>query len=371
MGFYKEFKRIDIDAIKNSIQNVTSSDVKSILLKENHSLEDFYCLISDAASFHLEEMAVLSKKITKQRFGNAMGLYAPLYISNECVNACVYCGFNVNNKIERHTLSLKQVEKEADILYQEGFRHILLVTGESEKHVPVEFLVEIAKKLSKKFASVSIEVYPMDQCDYEKLAGAGVCGIAVYQETYNEKLYSKLHRGPKANFEYRIHTPERAAKAGLRELGIGALLGLSDFKIELAITAIHAKYLMKKYWKSAVSISFPRLKEAAGHFEPLVLVSDKMLAQAIFALRIVLNDVGLVLSTRETESYRNGMVDLGITRMSAGSKTNPGGYSTCEQSLEQFHISDERTPEEISNMLIKKGLEPVWKDFDPAFYFEK
>jgi len=370
MGFYDYFKALNIEKIRKSVNCATDSDVRSVLSKDYHNLEDFYVLISDAGSSYLEEMAKLSQKITKLRFGNTISLYAPLYISNECVNACAYCGFNVNNKIERNTLTLEQVETEADVLYKEGFRHILLVTGESIKHVPVDFLVEIAEKLSKKFASVSIEVYPMDEVDYKKLAKAGVCGIAVYQETYNEDLYSTLHKGPKANFEYRMHTPERAAKAGLRELGIGALLGLSDFKTELAITAIHAKYLMKNYWKSAISISFPRLKEAAGDFEPLVSVSDKMLAQAIFALRIVLNDVGLVLSTRETESYRNGMVNLGITRMSAGSKTNPGGYSACEQSLEQFHISDERTPAEISKMLVEKGLEPVWKDFDSSFYFE-
>jgi 2-iminoacetate synthase len=368
MGFYNYFKRIDVAKLTQKIDNTTEKDVQNALNKQYRTIDDFLYLISDKATAYLEQMAALSEKITRLRFGNTVNLYAPLYISNECVNACAYCGFNVNNQIKRNSLTLEQVKKEADILYKEGFRHILIVSGESRRHVPVSYLAEIAKELSRKFASVSVEVYPMETNEYELLVKAGVCGIAVYQETYNEELYAKLHKGPKANFKYRLHTAERAATAGFRELGIGALLGLSNFKTELAITAIHAKYLMKHYWKSAVSISFPRLKNAAGHFKPLVTVSDKMLAQAIFALRIVLNDVGLVLSTRESEKFRDGMVTLGITRMSAGSKTNPGGYSTCENSLEQFAIADERTPSQISEMLEKKGLEPVWKDFDKGFY---
>ncbi len=368
MGFYNYFKSIDVAELSKKIEKATENDVKNALKKQNRTIDDFLYLISDAANPYLEQMAVLSEKITRLRFGNTINLYAPLYISNECVNACAYCGFNVNNKIERNTLTIDEIKQEADILFEEGFRHILIVSGESRKHVPVSYLVEITKELAKKFASVSVEVYPMETDEYKLLAETGVCGIAVYQETYNEDLYAKLHKGPKADFEYRLHTPERAAKAGFRELGIGALLGLSDFKTELAITAIHAKYLMKHYWRAAVSISFPRLKNAAGHFKPLVNVSDKMLAKAIFALRIVLNDVGLVLSTRESESFRNGMATLGITRMSAGSKTNPGGYSLCENSLEQFTISDNRTPCEISKMLENKGLEPVWKDFDKGFY---
>ncbi len=370
MSFVEIFNSISQEKIKKAIYSATKDQVERVLRKKSWTIEDFPCLVSPAAEEFIENMAAISRKITFLRFGKIIRLYAPLYISNSCVNACKYCGFNVNNKFPRITLSMNEVLKEAEEIRNKGIGHLLLVSGEDKKAVPVEYLCEIVKRVRDMFYAVSIEVYPMDTEDYKKLANAGVTGIAVYQETYNRERYKELHKGPKANFEYRLETPERAAKAGFRELGLGALIGLSDFRVDLTMVALHAKYLMKNYWKSQVAISFPRLRDAEGHFKSYEIVTDKQLAQVIFALRMVLNDVEIVLSTRENISFRDGMAGLGVTRMSAGSKTNPGGYAVCDETLKQFEIADERTPHEISRMIEEKGLEPVLKDFDRHFLFE-
>lgn len=370
MSFINYLEKIDFTKVEESIYNVTEEEVRSTLEKKSFAVADFPILVSPAAETFLEKMAVMARRITLLRFGRTMKLYAPLYISNECINACAYCGFNTNNKIERTTLTLEQVLKEADALYDQGFRHILLVTGEDKKKVPVSYIAEIAEALSKKFAAISIEVYPMDKEDYENLAKSGVCGIAVYQETYDRKIYKTLHKGPKADFDYRLRAPESAAMTGFREIGIGALMGLTDFRIDMTCVALHAGYFMKKFWKSQVAISFPRLRKAEGDFLPPFIISDKELAQTIFALRIILPDADLVLSTRENQRFRNGMAGIGITRMSAGSKTQPGGYSISHDALEQFEVADTRSPAEVANMLDKKGFEPVWKDFDRSFLLQ-
>jgi len=371
MFFSDILQKLDLSQIKDSICSVSEQDVLNNLGKKHYSIKDFPVLISPAAAPFLEKMAAIAQQITFLRFGKTVKLYAPLYISNECVNACAYCGFNVNNKIERVTLNKEEVLNEAEALYNQGFRHILLVSGEDKDKVPFEFLSDIAQDLSKKFSSVSIEVYPMDTEDYRKLLLCGITGIAIYQETYNRQVYKTLHKGPKADFDYRLLTPERAGETGFRELGIGVLIGLTDFRVDMTCVALHAGFLMKKFWKSRIAVSFPRLRNAAGGFRPPVTVPDRQLAQAIFAFRIVLPDVELVLSTRENSGFRDGMAGIGITRMSAGSKTNPGGYSISKESLEQFVVTDKRTPAEIASMLQGKNLEPVWKDFDQSFLFEK
>ncbi len=371
MTFLDEINKIDLKRIKAKIYDAEEADVERVLEKDTFSINDFPVLISPAASGYIEKMAALSKKITLLRFGKTVKLYAPVYISNECVNACSYCGFNINNQIERVTLTLEEVLSEADVLYNLGFRHILLVSGEEKNKVPVKFIAEIAEILSRKFAAVSIEVYPMDTADYDFLLKSGVTGIAVYQETYNREIYKNLHKGPKADFDYRLKTPERAGKAGFREIGLGALLGLSDFRVDMTCVAMHAVWLMKKYWRSQFSISFPRFRNAVGNFKPEVTVSDRALAQLVFALRMIIPDADLVLSTREAPEFRDGMAGIGITRMSAGSKTNPGGYLHPESSLEQFEVADKRLPSEVAEMLVKRDLEPVWKDFDPSFIFNE
>lgn len=370
MLFLDYLENLDLAQIKESVYGVSDQDVTNTLEKKHHTVTDFPILVSPAAGLFLETMAGMAYRTTILRFGKTVRLYAPLYISNECTNACAYCGFNVDNKIERITLTKDEIRKEAKALYNQGLRHLLLVSGEDRNKVPIEYLAEIAEELSKKFDAIAIEVYPMDTREYRKLVRSNVIGIAIYQETYDRETYHSLHSGPKADFNYRLGTPERAGEAGFRELGIGALIGLSDFRVDMTCVALHAGYLMKKFWKSLVAISFPRLRKAEGGFRPFFAVSDRQLAQVIFALRIVFPDVELVLSTRESADFRNGMAGVGITRMSAGSKTQPGGYTITEDSLEQFKVADTRTPEEIAAMLKKKDIEPVWKDFDRSFLFD-
>jgi len=371
MTFCDRFDRLNLTEIQEAIGDASDRDVERILDRGAYRLEDFPALISPAASAHLERMAREARRITRLRFGKVVRLYAPLYISNECVNACAYCGFNVRNRIERVTLTLQEVREQAAILHRHGFRHLLLVSGEAPHRVPLDLLCEIAGALSRDFSALSIEVYPLDTDAYRRLARAGITGIAVYQETYSRGLYRTLHRGPKADFEYRLGTPERAGEAGFREIGIGALLGLWDFRVETTCVAMHAAYLMKRFWKAQVAVSFPRLRRAEGAFSPLAPVSDRDLAQAVFALRMVFPDVDLVLSTREHPAFRDGLAGLGITRMSAGSRTSPGGYEAEEEPLQQFEVADPRSPAEVAEMLLARGLEPVWKDFDPAFLFER
>ncbi|MBN2106631.1 MAG: 2-iminoacetate synthase ThiH [Deltaproteobacteria bacterium] len=370
MSFLQTITALDPEQLKQRIYAVTELEVQRVLAKRTLTVDDFPALISPAAAPSLERMAALSRKITRLRFGSVMKLYAPLYVSNECVNACLYCGFNVQNRLARVTLTRDEVLREAKAIHRLGFRHLLLVSGEAQNKVTLAYLVDIVRELTRLFAGISIEIYPMDCESYRSLVAAGVTGIAIYQETYDRSLYKALHAGPKADYDNRLDAIERAGQAGMRDLGIGALMGLTDFRVDMSCVAIHAAYLMKQFWKSQISISFPRIRAAAGSFVPAFCVSDRDLAQTVFALRLVLPDADLVLSTRERPAFRDGMADVGITRMSAGSRTSPGGYSLEEDSLEQFQIADTRTPEEVSNMLAAKNLEPVWKDFDRSFLFE-
>jgi 2-iminoacetate synthase len=325
-------------------------------------------LFSPAADGHLEELAQASTAITKTRFGNIIQLYAPLYISNECDNSCLYCGFNRNTQIRRSTLSMEQVIDEADLLYRRGFRHLLLLTGESKGAVPLDTLAGIASAVHKRFASVSIEVYPMEVKEYQLMEKSGVDGLTIYQETYNRIIYDDIHpAGKKRDFGWRLEAPDRGGKAGFRKMGIGALLGLSDWRIDGFFTALHALYLTRKFWRSHIQVSFPRLRGAPGNFKPLADVSDRDLTHLICAMRILLPDAGLVLSTREPDHLRDNLFPLGITMMSAGSRTEPGGYSGLDIADNQFPVIDSRSPEEISEMIRKKGYDPVWKDWDSAF----
>ena len=371
MTFAEVLQTIDPVLLKDKIYAVSEYDVTKTLRKKSHTVSDFPVLISPAATPFLEKMAAAARRTTLLRFGRTIKLYAPLYISNECINACKYCGFNAANRIARITLTKEEVYREAEALHQQGFRHILLVSGEDRTKVSVSYLADIARTLAQSFAGISIEVYPMEEDEYRLLAKNGITGIAVYQETYDRDVYRTLHRGPKSDFDFRLATHERAGRAGFRELGIGALMGLHDFRVDLTCVALHAAYLMKNFWRAQIAVSFPRLRHAAGGFTPAVTVSDRELAQVIVALRMILPDADLVLSTRERSEFRDGMAGIGITRMSAGSKTNPGGYTFEESSLEQFEVADQRSPAQVADMLTKRNLEPVWKDFDRSFLFDR
>ncbi|WP_025742749.1 2-iminoacetate synthase ThiH [Aquimarina pacifica] len=358
------FDKYNWDQILVDINAKTEEDVRRALQRSKRDLEDFKALISPAATPYIEEMAQLSNAITKKRFGNTIQMYAPMYLSNECQNICTYCGFSMTNKIPRRTLTDQEILKEVDFLKSKGYDHILLVTGEANKTVGVDYISNSIKLIRSKFANITIEVQPLDESEYELLRSNGLYAVLVYQETYHREEYKKHHpKGRKSNFDYRLETPDRLGRAGIHKIGLGALFGLEDWRGDSFFTALHLQYLQKTYWKTKYSISFPRLRPHSGGLEPKVAMTDTDLVQLICAFRLFDEDVELSMSTRESELFREHIVNLGITSISAESKTNPGGYAVDPQSLEQFEISDERTTEEVVKMLKSKGLEVVWKDW--------
>ncbi|MBU0663548.1 MAG: 2-iminoacetate synthase ThiH [Proteobacteria bacterium] len=363
------FSLPEFQQLQQTIQHCTSTDVEQALTSRHPGILDLAALISPAAEPFMEEMARRSALLTAQRFGRTIQLYAPIYLSNYCTNRCAYCGFSADNRIARRCLTFDEAEAEADILHKRGFQHILLVSGEAESAVDVEYLETIALRLRGRFAAVSIEVQPLSTAHYARLFKAGITAVAVYQETYDQEMYKQVHlSGKKTDYHYRLETPARVAAAGMREVGIGALLGLTDWRAEGLAIGLHLAWLRKNFWSTGVTVSFPRLRPAAGAFSPLVPVSEKNLSQLIFGLRLFDPDVGLVLSTREEARYRDGMLGLGPTRYSAGSCTAPGGYSHPDLTDgEQFSVGDLRTMEEVSLAIAAKGCDPVSKDWDSAF----
>ncbi|MBW3545131.1 MAG: 2-iminoacetate synthase ThiH, partial [Bacteroidetes bacterium] len=328
-------------------------------------LEDFKALISPAAAPYLEQMAQQSHLLTRKRFGNTMQLYIPLYLSNECQNICTYCGFSYTNKLPRRTLTDAEILQEVATIKALGYDHVLLVTGEANQTVGVPYFKKVLELIRTHFSQISMEVQPLDREEYEELIPLGLHTVLVYQETYHQEDYKKHHpKGKKSNFWYRLETPDRLGQAGAHKIGLGVLIGLEDWRTDCFFTALHLHYLEKRYWKTRYSISFPRLRPFSGGLTPKVEMSDRELVQLICAYRLFNEDVELSLSTRETPKFRNHVLKLGITSMSAGSKTNPGGYAVAPQSLEQFEISDERSPQEIASLIRAQGYEPVWKDWD-------
>lgn len=367
-SFQTLFQQHSWDSVKQSILAKTAQDVQHALQTSKRDLEDFKALISPAAMPFLEILAQKSRQITQKRFGKTIQMYVPLYLSNECQNICTYCGFSFDNKIKRKTLNDQEVIAEVEVLKSMGFDHVLLVTGEASQTVGVPYLKQVIQLIRPYFSHISIEVQPLDETDYTELIAEGLNTVLVYQETYHEEDY-KLHhpKGKKSNFQYRLETPERLGKAEIHKMGLGVLIGLEDWRTDCFYTALHLDYLEKTFWKTKYSISFPRLRPFSGGLEPKVVMSDAELVQLICAYRIFNEEVELSISTREDEVFRNNVINLGITAMSAGSKTNPGGYKVDPQSLEQFEISDERSPAQIAQMIKNQGYEPVWKDWDMAF----
>jgi 2-iminoacetate synthase len=353
------------------LRNVSDQQVKNAL-RGPHGIYDpkkLAALISPAAEKYLEQMARESRELTIRRFGRTIRLYAPLYLSSYCINSCRYCGFNNSNKLHQSRLSIDEAMKEAETIAQEGFTDILLVSGEDREHITVDYLARLAGRLREIFSSVSVEIYQLSQEEYGRLFQAGIEGVTIYQETYNAGTYRHYHpSGPKSDYTRRLMGPSDAASAQMREIGLGALLGLADWRLETLAMARHAHCLMKQYWQTHISFSFPRLRPAYKvGAEQFRVLTDKNITQMITALRLCFADAGLVLSTREPENIRNNLVNLGITRISAGSKTNPGGYSGNTRTTGQFEISDCREPSEIAEMIRKQGMEPVWKDWDRWF----
>ncbi|KAA2244888.1 2-iminoacetate synthase ThiH [Chitinophaga agrisoli] len=364
-SFQDLFDQYDWDTVKAGIYNKTALDVERALAAPRRNLEDFKALLSPAAMPYLEQMAQLSHRLTRQRFGNTMQLYIPLYLSNECQNICTYCGFSLDNKIRRKTLQPAEILQEVAAIKAMGYEHVLLVTGEAAQTVGVNYFQQALELIRPHFAHISMEVQPMDEEDYASLIPLGLQSVLVYQETYHRADY-KLHhpKGRKSNFDYRLETPDRLGRAGIHKIGLGVLIGLEDWRTDSFFTALHLQYLEKTYWQTRYSISFPRLRPCTGGLPPKVEMKDRELVQLICAYRLLSPDVELSLSTRESEQFRNHVIKLGITAMSAGSKTNPGGYVADRESLEQFEISDERSPADIAQMLQTQGYEAVWKDWD-------
>jgi len=368
MSFYDVIQTYDPQQVIAEIEAKTAGDVQRALASEQLSNDDYMALLSPAAENFLEEMAQKAHAITLRRFGRTILLYAPIYLSNECHNGCLYCGFAVHNKVPRRTLNLDEVEQEARILHNSGFRHILLLSGEAPGLIGNDFIAAAAKRIRPFFSSIGIEVYPMETTGYKEMVDAGIDALTIYQETYDPELYAQLHpSGRKRNYRFRLETPERAGEAGLRRIGIGFLLGLGDFRSEAFFAGLHGRYLAHHYWRTLLSVSFPRLRPAEGGFQPPNPVSDRKFVQLMCAMRLLLHDAGLVLSTRESAELRDNLLPLGITQMSAGSCTAPGGYAEKDSATEQFAIDDDRTPAEIADFLRIRGYDPVWKDWDGAF----
>ena len=395
MSFVNEFNHLPLAALVERSLSASPQAARASLDQSERSLQDFAHLISPAGAELLEPLSRRSQRMTQRRFGKVMRLFAPLYLSNECINACQYCGFSRDNPILRVTLAPEEVQREARALLQQGFRNILLVSGEHPKFVSTDYLARCVSLLHQDVPSLSLEVGPMETEHYRPIVQAGGDGLVVYQETYDRAVYATLHTaGPKRDFDWRAETPERAYAAGFRRIGIGALYGLGDWRLEAISVAAHAAYLLRNCWKAQLTISLPRLRPCAGEFQPLTHLSDRDLVQLVCAFRLMFPDVGLVLSTRESPKLRNGLVPLGITLMSAGSHTEPGGYTGAGKAnlhhtergrivglgademaevasrpagaTGQFQIADERSPREVADLIRQLGYEPVWKDWDVA-----
>jgi len=397
VSFVSEFNSLPVKSLVKHSLDARLEDVRASLAKSKLSLTDFANLISPAASELLEHLGRRSRAMTQQRFGKVIRLFAPLYLSNECINNCSYCGFSRDNPILRVTLSIDEMKREAEALKEQGFRNLLLVAGEHPKFVSNNYLRDCVAALHSDWPGISLEVAPMETEEYRPLVAAGADGLVVYQETYDREVYAQMHTaGPKRNFDWRLETPERAYAAGFRRLGISPLYGLADWRYEAICAAAHADYLLRNCWKASLTISTVRIRPCAGEFQPLTHLADRELAQIICALRLMFPDIGIVLSTRETPKLRDGLLQLGVTMMSAGSHTEPGGYTgagkeklhhtvggrivelasgasewavpenRATNATGQFNIADERSADEVAELIRRLGYEPVWKDWDAA-----
>lgn len=401
MSFVAELEALPIAALLRRSREASTAAVRASLEQTVPRLADFAHWVSPAAAAELEAMARRAHAVTRQRFGRVIRLFAPLYVSNECVNRCVYCGFSRENPVRRVTLSVEEVVREARALHAQGFRNLLLVAGEHPRFVSTAYLRECVAAVHAEVPSLSLEIGPLSEDEYRPLVASGADGLVVYQETYDRTAYAALHgTGPKRNFDWRLGTPERAYAAGFRRIGIGALYGLADWRQDALCMAAHAHWLLCQCWKASITVSIPRLRPCAGQYQPATRLSDREMAQLVCALRLFLPDAGIVLSTREPAALRDGLIPLGITLVSAGSHTEPGGYTgagsarthatrgrgtgaagthpgpetagnpattPATDAAGQFDIADTRSPAEVADRIRRLGYEPVWKDWDAAF----
>ena len=373
-GYADIIDRYDWDDQIALVENATPADVDRVLKatrRPGHRLtpEDFAVLISEAALPRLEEMAALSRRLTSERFGKTISMYIPMYVGNACTNKCIYCGFNHDNKFHRVVLSPEEVEEECKAIRRLApFENLLIVAGDYPSLCGVDYLEKVLKICRPYFHNLTIEVQPMRSSEYERLTHAGLNGVVCFQETYHRESYKKYHpQGMKSHFDWRLNGFDRMGEAGVHKIGMGALLGLEDWRGDVVMLARHLRYLQKKYWKSRFSVNFPRMRPSESGFQPKSIIDDRRLAQLTFAFRIFDHDVDISYSTRESARFRNNMATLGVTSMSAGSRTEPGGYTRAHEELEQFEVSDSRTPHEVDNDISRIGYQVVYKDWDAIF----
>lgn len=367
--FSDELAKISWEETTRTLYSKTDADVRRALSKARLDVNDFMALISPAAEPYLETMAQLSRKYTLERFGKTMQMFVPLYLTNSCVNGCVYCGFHASNPMKRTILTEEEIVSEYKAIKKLApFENLLLVTGENPHKAGVPYIARALELAKPYFSNLKIEVMPLKAEEYKELTEHGLNGVICFQETYHRERYNVYHpKGMKADFEWRVNGFDRMGQAGVHSIGMGVLVGLEEWRTDMTMMAYHLRHLQKHYWKTKYSVNFPRMRKAENDgFQPNVLMSDKELAQLTFAFRIFDHDVDISYSTREFAAFRDHMATLGVTTMSAESKTEPGGYCTYPQALEQFHISDERTAKEVSEVLKTLEREPVWKDWDHA-----
>lgn len=364
--FTERWRQLDWEDIRLRIHSKTAADVQQALNKSRLNREDLMALLSPAAADFLESLAQKAQRLTRQRFGNTVSFYVPLYLSNLCANDCTYCGFSMSNRIKRKTLNAEEIERECLAIRKMGFDHLLLVTGEHQTKVGIDYFHQHIPAIRKHFSSLMMEVQPLSEAEYVGLKQIGLDGVLVYQETYHPRVYQQHHlKGNKQDFFFRLETPDRLGRAGIDKIGLGALIGLSDsWRTDCFMLAEHLLWLQQTWWQSRYSISFPRLRPCAGGIEPASLMSEAQLVQTICAFRLFAPEVELSLSTRESPNFRDRVVPLAINSVSAFSKTQPGGYADPQPELEQFSPDDHRTPQEVAAALTQAGLQPVWKDWD-------
>lgn len=371
--FSEVLKNIEWEVVAEKIKRKTDEDVRKALSKRYCDVEDFMALISEAALPYLEKMAQLSRHYTQERFGKNISMFVPLYLTNSCTNSCVYCGFNCSNKSPRIILSEEEIMAEYLAIKKLGpFENLLLVTGENPSKAGVEYIRRALQLAKPHFSNLKIEVMPLETEEYFSLRSDGLNGVICFQETYHRADYNRYHpRGRKADFEWRVNAFDRMGQAGVHSIGLGVLIGLDrDWRTDMTMMAYHLRYLQKNYWQTKYSVNFPRIRPAEnGLFQPNVVMTDKELAQLTFAMRIFDRDVDISYSTREQAAFRDNMATLGVTTMSAGSKTDPGGYASYPVALAQFEVCDDRSVEEVALALNQRGLEAVWKDWDASFDF--
>ncbi|MDR3281848.1 MAG: 2-iminoacetate synthase ThiH [Endomicrobium sp.] len=364
MAFYDVKQQYDALDFKEYVANVSDDMVINSIQKEKIDKVDFLNLLSPKAMNHIEKIAQKSHEISLKHFGKSILLYAPLYVSNFCINNCAYCGFSTTNKIKREVLSFEEIKENSKVVAGYGIRHILIVSGENRTKTSLYYFKRCVEILKNYFEVVDIEIYPLDEYEYKEMGNIGVSGLTIFQETYNEKIYKVLHtKGAKSNYKYRLETCERAGICNYRSLNVGSLLGLNDFVSELFFVGLHAKYLQQKFPAIEVGVSFPRFRPALGAYHPKSVISDINLIQAICAMRLFINRVNITVSTRESKELRSNLIPLGVTKMSAASSTEVGGYIKKRDFEGQFKVNDTATVEEVKEMIYQKGYQPIMKDW--------